>query len=80
MIKEKIRLGDVIVRIVYFCIFIALIIALGVLAKSAFRSPKKIGKAVGYMLCALIPPMIGNSIIIISSNQLLSTIGYYKSV
>ncbi|MBR3743040.1 MAG: hypothetical protein IKN04_21720 [Clostridia bacterium] len=63
-------------RIAFFCILISLIAALGVFARAAFRSPKKIGRAVAYMLCALVPPMIGNGIIIISSNQFLSTIGY----
>ncbi|MBR3017840.1 MAG: diguanylate cyclase [Clostridia bacterium] len=64
-------------RIAFFCIMIALASALGFLAKAAFRSPKKIGNAVAHMLCALIPPMIGNAIIVISSSQSLSTIGYY---
>lgn len=64
-------------RIAFFCILISLIAALGVFARAAFRSSKKIGRAVAYMLCALVPPMIGNGIIIISSDRFLSTIGYY---
>lgn len=64
-------------RIAFFCVLIALTAALGILAKAAIRSPKKIGRAVARMLCALIPPMIGNAIIIISANRSLSTFGYY---
>ena len=54
-----------------------MIAALGYCARNALRSRKSAGRAVGILLCALIPPVIGNSIIIISGNKLVSTVGYY---
>ncbi len=64
-------------RIAFFAVLIAMIIALGVCAKKAHRSHKAIGRYVTGLLCALIPPVIGNAIIIISGHQTVSTIGYY---
>ena len=65
------------VRVAYFIIFTAMSFFLGVCANKAYHSQKSIGKPLSYLLCALIPPMIGNSLIIISGNRTLSTMGYY---
>ena len=64
-------------RIAVCVVFYVLIAALGVCARTAFRSTKAIGRPVAFLLVALIPPLIGNSIIIISGNKALSTVGYY---
>ena len=64
-------------RIAFFAIFIAMIASLAFCARSALRSRKSAGRAVGILLFALIPPVIGNSVIIISGNKLVSTVGYY---
>lgn len=75
--KNEIRFGSGKVRIAFFVIFLALIVALAYCARSAKRSRKAIGRSVALMVLALIPPVIGNSIIIISGSQTLSTVGYY---
>ena len=64
-------------RAAFFIIFSALVVTFGICASKAVRSPKSIGRAVGLLLCALIPPVIGNAIIIISGDKTLSTVGYY---
>ena len=64
-------------RAAFFIIFSALVVTFGICASKAIRSPKSIGRAVGLLLCALIPPVIGNAIIIISGDKSLSTVGYY---
>lgn len=43
----------------------------------AFRSKKKIGKKLAFLVSALIPPVLGNAIVIISQTRTLSAIGYY---
>lgn len=64
-------------RVLFCVIFASLIVALGSCAHIAGTSRKTIGKAVRYMLLALIPPIIGNLIIIASTNRLLSLLGSY---
>lgn len=64
-------------RIAFTIIFFCLILALLYCAHVARRSGKPISTAVMHMLLALVPPVIGNLILIISTNQTLSTIGCY---
>ena len=64
-------------RLAFTIIFSLLILALICCAHVARRSNKPIGKPVMHMLLALLPPVIGNLILIISTNQTLSTIGCY---
>lgn len=58
-------------------IFILLVLALSVCAFLSYRSSKKIGPSVSLLLCGLIPPVIGNLIIISSSVRFISTLGCY---
>lgn len=64
-------------RIIFVIIFSILVLALGVCTIFAARSEKRIAKSVTRLLVALIPPVIGNSIIIISSTPILSAVGWY---
>ena len=64
-------------RIAFSVIFILLIAALGVCRVKAGRSRKAIGPSVALLDAALIPPLIGNLIIIASTGKTLSTIGCY---
>lgn len=64
-------------RFVFVIIFSILVLALGVCTVFAARSEKRIAKSVTRLLVALIPPVIGNSIIIISSAPILSAVGWY---
>ena len=64
-------------RIAFSVILIALIAALGYCQRKAKHSPRAIGASVAMLIASLIPPMIGNMVIIASSNRTLSTIGYY---
>ena len=57
--------------------FTLLIIALIICSHRARVSGKKIGGAVGFMEAALVPPMIGNLILIASSTEWICTIGRY---
>ena len=54
-----------------------LIAALAICSAMARRSHKRIGRSVALLTSCLIPPVIGNLIIIASSNPLLSNVGYY---
>ena len=64
-------------RQLFFYVFLLLVLALGVCAFFARRSRKAIGKSVSLLLLALIPPMIGNMILIQSEVQSLSYVGCY---
>ena len=64
-------------RIAFTIIFACLITALLVCAHKARHSGKDLGIPVMYMLLALIPPIVGNLIIIASTDKTVSTIGYY---
>lgn len=64
-------------RIAFFVILIAMSAALGYCAINAFLSRKSVGRAVGLLLCALIPPVVGNAIIVFSGDRALSTFGHY---
>ena len=58
-------------------IFVLLIYALGVCALLARRSQKPIGKAVAVLELALIPPVMGNLLIVSSGDRLIAMIGSY---
>ena len=64
-------------REVFAIVFVFLIIALALCGVFANKSAKSIGKPVSYLVFSLMLPVIGNLIILISENELLSTIGYY---
>ena len=64
-------------RVAFPVIFFGLIVALIVCAVFARRTRKSIGRPVMFLLLALIPPMIGNLILIVSTNRALSAVGYY---
>lgn len=65
------------VRLAFSLIFVALSVALAVCGLIAFRSRKAIGVPLGRMLFCLIPPVLGNLLIIRSTTQLPATIGCY---
>lgn len=64
-------------RIFYSAVLTILALVLAVCGTKALRSHKRFGKTVGLLELALLPPMIGNIIIIGSSVWLRSLIGYY---
>ena len=64
-------------RTAFTIILAILTIALLYCANVARKSGKDMGKPVMHMLLALIPPIVGNLIIIASSDKLISTVGYY---
>lgn len=64
-------------RIEFTIIFSLLIIILTVCTVSSMQSKKIIGKSVAFLVCSLIPPVIGNLIIICSTDKFPSMLGYY---
>ena len=64
-------------RFGFSILYVMLILALLICAFFAFKSKKKIGKSVGLLCLALIPPLAGNLIIISSGNEKVSTVGAY---
>ena len=64
-------------RITFATIYILLIVLLGIFGVMSKRSSKSIGLAVSYLLFTFIVPITGNLIIVLSQNELLSTIGSY---
>lgn len=64
-------------RTAFCAIFFFLAAALAVCAKKAFSSRKALGVPVGLLTGALIPPVIGNQIIIASGSKAWSTLGCY---
>lgn len=64
-------------RISFSAAFVILIAVLTFCALKSLRSHKRIGKAVATLDLSLIPPMIGNLIIIVSTVRELSLIGCY---
>lgn len=64
-------------RLVFSILYSVLVVALATCAVMARKSRKVIGRSVSTLTVALIPPVIGNLIIIVSDNQMLSTFGYY---
>lgn len=66
-----------IMRVEFTIIFSLLILILTVCTISSMRSKKIIGKSVAFLVCTLIPPVIGNLIIICSTDRFPSMVGYY---
>ena len=64
-------------RIIFAVIFAGLIAALLRCAHEARRSGKRMGIPVMYLLLALIPPLAGNLILILSTQRALSAFGCY---
>ena len=64
-------------RVIYVFIFAFLIVVLGSCAVISFRSKKPIGRYVGFLCLALIPPVLGNMIIVSSTTERLSLVGCY---
>ena len=64
-------------RMIFGAIFILLVLVLAICARIASVSLKPIGKQVAWLLVALIPPVIGNFLIIVSGTELPATIGCY---
>lgn len=64
-------------RIGFSVVFVLLIAVLLFYAVKSFRSNKAIGKSVGLLTLSLIPPMIGNLMIIVSSVRDPSIVGCY---
>ena len=64
-------------RFGFSILYVMLILALLICAFFAFKSKKAIGKSVGLLCLALIPPLAGNLIIISSGNEKISTVGAY---
>ena len=64
-------------RLGFATLFILLSLALGVCIFFARKSYRKIGKTVAALLGSLIPPVLGNLIIILTGNQTLATVGCY---
>ncbi len=65
------------IRIGFSAVFTLVVIALIYCALKCLRSHRAIGKAVGMLDLALIPPLIGNLMIIGTSIKPLAIIGYY---
>ncbi len=65
------------IRIAYSTAFTSLVISLSICAVLAYRSPRSIGKSVTMLCTALIPPLLGNLIIVGASVEARSVIGYY---
>ncbi len=64
-------------REVFAIIYIVLIVLLGLFGVISKKSSKAIGKAVSYLLFTFIVPIAGNLILVLSENELLSSIGSY---
>ena len=68
-----------IMRVEYTIIFSILCIVLTVCTITAMRmrAAKAIGGAVAFFVCALLPPVVGNLIIIATQNKYVAQVGYY---
>ena len=64
-------------RLGFAMVFTLLIIALIICSHRARLSGKKMGGAVGFMEAALVPPMIGNLMLIASGTEWICTLGRY---
>ena len=64
-------------RLIFAIIYILLIAILGLFGVISRRSTKAIGLAVSYLCFTFIVPISGNLILVLSQNELLSTIGSY---
>jgi len=73
----KFRGEGVLLRFLYAALFLVLILTLTMCAINANRHYKELGKAVAKLDIALMPPILGNGIIILSTNRILSLAGCY---
>ena len=64
-------------RLTFAVIYILLIAILGLFGVISRRSTKAIGLAVSYLCFTFIVPIAGNLVIVLSQNELLSTLGSY---
>lgn len=64
-------------RIGFSIVYAILIAVLLFCAVKSFRSNKSIGRSVGLLNLSLVPPLIGNLVIIVSSIRELSFVGCY---
>ncbi|MBP5262663.1 MAG: EAL domain-containing protein [Clostridiales bacterium] len=64
-------------RLAWSVLFSILVVAMLMCIISAKRSKKSIGNTTSFLLAALSLPVLGNLVIIASTNDLISTIGYY---
>ena len=64
-------------RIEFSIIFSILVIILTVCTISSMNSKKIIGKSVAFFVCSIIPPVIGNLIIVCSRDKFPAMVGYY---
>ncbi len=65
------------IRIGFSAVFFLIVVALAYCGVNSLRSHKNIGRAVGMLDLALIPPLLGNLMIIGTSVERLAVIGYY---
>lgn len=65
------------VRLAFVFIFAILIVTLALCGFISFRSKKSIGKSVCYFCLSLIPPILGNMIIISATTQPFALVGCY---
>lgn len=63
--------------IIYSVIFLLLIISLAVCTIAARKSPRVIGGSVAFLNCALIPPVLGNLLLLVSNDVMISAVGCY---
>ena len=64
-------------RFLYAALFLVLILTLTMCSIDANRHYKELGKAVARLDIALMPPIFGNALIILSANRILSLVGCY---
>lgn len=64
-------------RIAFSIIYAVLSVAIAVCGLIAFRSRKAIGVPLSRMLFALLPPVVGNLLIIVATKELPATVGHY---
>ena len=64
-------------RFIFTGLFLALILALILCAMDSWRRYKALGKAVAWLDISLIPPILGNAIIILAQTKLVSLFGRY---
>ena len=74
---EQIEKGRQFMRLALSVIFSILITSLIVCMIFAKRSKKSVGNVVAFLIFSMAIPVLGNLIIIVSTNRLVSTVGYY---
>ncbi|MBO4863965.1 MAG: EAL domain-containing protein [Eubacterium sp.] len=64
-------------RFRFTIIFIILIVVMSIAAFLSRRSKRAVGRSVAWIVAGIIPPVIGNLLIVAFSDKLTTTIGYY---